>query len=88
MLGTHSTGLTRDTSCTIRGDAVLIIEITEAHPDPAANDAHRKDLPACLAAYGIPQALILTALQKLPALKTLRLCKSSPSDEWEIQASA
>jgi hypothetical protein len=69
----------------MREDAMLMIEITEDDPNPAVLSAHTDDVPACLASYGIPQALILAALQKLPTLKTLRLCKPSPDDEWEIQ---
>lgn len=66
---------------------MLMIEITQDDPNPAALSAHTDDLPACLSAYGIPQALIVTALQQLSTLKTLRLCKPSPDDEWEIQDS-
>jgi len=66
---------------------MLIIEITQDDPNPTVPSAHRNDLPSCLAAYGIPHELILTALQKLPTLKTLRLCKASQYEEWEIQES-
>ena len=67
---------------------MLMIEITQDDPHPAATSAPRNDLPACLLSCGIPPELIVTALQKLPTLKTLRLCKPSPDDEWEIRESA
>jgi hypothetical protein len=79
---------TSNTSGTIREKAMLMMEITEDDPRPAALATLTDDVPACLAAYGIPHAVILAVLQKLPTRKTLRLCKPSPYDEWEIQDSA
>ncbi len=67
---------------------MLMIEITQDDHHPAATSAARNDLPSCLLACGIPQALVLTALQRLPTITTLRFCKPSPEAEWEIQDSA
>ena len=78
MLGTVYAVLTRNTSWALWKDIMLIIEITETNPHPAAPAAYKNDLPRYLAAYGIPQDLILTALQKRLTLNTLRLCKPSP----------
>jgi hypothetical protein len=64
---------------------MLMIEITEGELNPAATSAPRNDLSRCLLSCGIPPALIVTALQKLLTRKTLRLCKPSPDDAWEIQ---
>jgi hypothetical protein len=69
---------------------MLTIRITAT--DPAAGAAGGPGSPNgladCLAHYGVPLDVMQTALAALSHVKTLRLCKPSEEEAWEIQESA
>jgi hypothetical protein len=69
---------------------MLTIHITEANPTAVAADdpGSRSGLADCLAHYGVPPDVIQTALAALSHVKTLRLCKPSEEEAWEVQARA
>jgi hypothetical protein len=66
---------------------MLFISITADEPDSlaAASPIPTDGLPAMLAHYGVPPALIQQALTILTQHTTLLLCKPSDKDEWEMQ---
>jgi hypothetical protein len=67
--------------------AMLVISITadEHNPLDDVSPAHSDGLPAVLAHYGVPAALIQQALSMLSQYTTLLLCKPSDTDEWKMQ---
>jgi hypothetical protein len=69
---------------------MLTIHITETDPaaDAADNPGSPNGLADCLAQYGVPPDVIHTALAALSRVKTLRLCKPSEEEAWEVHASA
>ena len=69
---------------------MLRIVITADGRDPREDvpAAHAEGLPEMLAQYGVPPTVIQHALTLLAQRTTLRLCKPSDQDEWEIQEGA
>ena len=60
------------------------ISETETPSHAAAGTARTDGLAACLAQYGVSPGVIQDALNALPQLKRLILCKPTEADVWQI----
>jgi hypothetical protein len=65
---------------------MLTIHIAESETPPQTATAPKSpdSLATCLAQYGVPPGVIQDALNALPQLKRLILCKPTEAAAWQI----